>query len=60
MKTLNTSSGDYTAKVHSPSAYDSQSDRLCKSFCVGKLKNIGLLTRVARRTVKCYPKFNPV
>jgi len=28
MKTLNTSSGDYTAVFHSPSAYDAQSDRL--------------------------------
>jgi len=28
MKTLNTSSGDYTAIFHSPSAHDARSDRL--------------------------------
>ena len=34
MKTINTSSGTYTAIFHSLSAYDAKSDRLWHIFCV--------------------------
>jgi len=57
-KALNTSSGDCTAILHSPSAYGARSDRLrhlsVYAYCTK------ILTLVSLRTIKCHPKFSLV